>query len=278
MSERAINRYTDEEQQFILDHYWDGKMRDDVCRLLADRHTRASVHYQYYALLKKQVKMSPADYKALMQERFGDRVEEMRERLRRAERLSDVTRPTLSVVQPATKPQPAPKLEVVQAQTEAAGDLEGRLFSMLQSAIEQFETALQEASSSIEQRVTAKVDQQNRVWAAIAALMARGDVPDIDALVEENKHLKAENEALKAQMDEQKAEYQKIYNALNFWLGEFMSLDQVGKVTSLEDFIPRMKVIVDRFGMVQGAKKTRPLDFETLEREAEELRREAAVR
>src|SRR5690606_4143558 len=157
----------------------------------------------------------------------------------------------LSVVQPAAKPQPAPKLEVVQAQTEAAGDLEGRLFSMLQSAIEQFETALQEASPSNEQRATATIDQHNRDWAAIAAPVARGDVPDIDALVEENKHLKAENEALKAQMDEQKAEYQKIYNALNFWLGEFMSLDQVGKVTSLEDFIPRMKVIVDRFGMVQ---------------------------
>lgn len=276
MSGRVINRYTDEEQQFILNHYWDGKMRDDVCRLLADRHTRASVHYQYYELLKKQVKMKPAEYRALMQERFRDRVMEMRERLRKAERLSDITRPALSVApQPTPQAKPVSQLEV----GKTDGDLEDRLFSLLQSAIEQFDTALEEASSKLEQKVNEKVEQQNRVWATVAALMAMGEgIPDLNALIEESKRLKEENEALKTQLENQKTEYQKIYSALNFWLGEFMSLDQVGKVTSLEDFIPRMKVIVDKFGMVQGAKKVRPLDFEQLERDAEALKREAAVR
>jgi hypothetical protein len=82
---------------------------------------------------------------------------------------------------------------------------------------------------------------------------------NIPLLVKENGDLKRKNNDLYQKIDdietafrEEKTNYERVYAELDFWLGQFFKLSNIEKVATLQDFIPQLKMIVDKYGTVLG--------------------------
>jgi hypothetical protein len=67
---------------------------------------------------------------------------------------------------------------------------------------------------------------------------------------QENQDLRNELAELKQRMESEKKELRKVYNELEFWLGEFLEMRKIEKVANLGDLIPKLKYSYDRFGVL----------------------------
>jgi len=113
-------------------------------------------------------------------------------------------------------------------------------------------------------------NEQFTAWLENALYLFKENKPNtnllrVSSLVKENNLLKEKNQELSQEVDRlesmlisEKERYEKVYKELDFWLGQFMKLSSVEKITSLGDFVPRLKTIVDKYGTVIGYKEESP--------------------
>ncbi|NMB12344.1 MAG: hypothetical protein GX977_08670 [Firmicutes bacterium] len=76
------------------------------------------------------------------------------------------------------------------------------------------------------------------------------DFTAFEKLRQENQALRNELTALKQRVESEKKELRKVYNELEFWLGEFMEMRKIEKVANLGELIPKLKYSYDRFGVL----------------------------
>jgi len=102
-------------------------------------------------------------------------------------------------------------------------------------------------------------DKQFVSWLENIAHMFSANKSELNMqeILQENQDLKRrieglekESQSLKEKLIQEKEHYSKIYNELDFWLGQFLKLSSLEKVTSLQDFIPRLKAVVDKWGTI----------------------------
>lgn len=67
------------------------------------------------------------------------------------------------------------------------------------------------------------------------------------------EQLKEENARLQLELDRKTEHYHETMRRLSFWLHQFMGMSSVQKIASLEDFIPRLRAVIDRYGVVANA-------------------------
>ena len=67
---------------------------------------------------------------------------------------------------------------------------------------------------------------------------------------QENQALRDELTQLKQRVESEKKELRKVYNELEFWLGEFLEMRKIEKVANLGELIPKLKYSYDRFGVL----------------------------
>ena len=76
------------------------------------------------------------------------------------------------------------------------------------------------------------------------------DFAAFEKLRQENQALRTELTSLKQRVENEKKELRKVYNELEFWLGEFTEMRKIEKVANLGELIPKLKYSYDRFGVL----------------------------
>jgi hypothetical protein len=109
----------------------------------------------------------------------------------------------------------------------------------------------------------ARIESQNANFVSylenMIFLVKRKESIKLSTLFEENKLLRDRNMLLQQQVDSlsqeleaEKKSNQKVFKELDFYLNQFFGLSSVEKLTSLKDFLPRIKTVVDKYGTVVG--------------------------
>lgn len=76
------------------------------------------------------------------------------------------------------------------------------------------------------------------------------DFTAFEQLKRENQQLRNEIAQLRQKIESDKQELRKVYNEIDFWLGEFMEMRKVEKVANLGELIPKLKYSYDKFGVL----------------------------
>ena len=241
---QSLRRYTPEEDKLILENWWDPERRAMVVEKLG--RPREGINFRYYALLRKLGK-DPSRHRAEMllraqQQESGTQAPSDAEPSSPATLSATPHKPQPIVVQ---HPASGPKTD------GASGDetvyvFPGDLYAQVE--------ALQKAVESM-QKDTLEFRRSFGAWLVTIGEAYQHGMTTVDVvkLVEENDRLREELTKLKSYIDQKDAYYDDITRQLNFWLGQFMRLSSLQKVASLEDFIPRLKTIIERFGVVTNA-------------------------
>ncbi|HHV93013.1 MAG TPA: hypothetical protein GXX47_00590 [Firmicutes bacterium] len=81
------------------------------------------------------------------------------------------------------------------------------------------------------------------------------DFTAFEKIRQENQALRTQLAALKQRMENEKKELRKVYNELEFWLGEFLEMRKIEKVANLGELIPKLKYSYDKFGVLLQIEK-----------------------
>ncbi|NMB46952.1 MAG: hypothetical protein GX998_11165 [Firmicutes bacterium] len=76
------------------------------------------------------------------------------------------------------------------------------------------------------------------------------DFTAFERVRQENQALRSELAELKQRMENDNKELRKVYNELEFWLGEFLEMRKIEKVANLGELIPKLKYSYDKFGVL----------------------------
>src|SRR5690606_26028384 len=153
---------------------------------------------------------------------------------------------------PEPKPEPAAPAAPAEAEEEVfymafADDQLMQILQQMQASILDIRRRVDEMSNTTTEK--ALVD----LFGFLAhAARYKEQIRNLDAILEENRRLREENEALKEKYREKVREFDDIYQRLDEVWGHFIRLTSVKKAMSLEDFLDQMRIIVDKFGNVVG--------------------------
>lgn len=273
----AFNRFTPEEDYLILRNYWNTERRKEVAKALEDRHTAKSVQFRYFQLLKELNLGSATTYKRMMEahetgnfqlpfdlEELVNEFHAKRNEKQEAPKRRRTKRPSQEELEvepkaeakPEAKPEPKPEPAAPAAPAEAEEEV-----SYVAFADDQLMQILQQMQASILD-IRRRVDEMSHTTTEKAlvdlfsflanAARYKEQIRNLDAILEENRRLREENEALKEKYREKVREFDDIYQRLDEVWGQFMRLTSVKKAMSLEDFLDQMRIIVDKFGNVVG--------------------------
>ncbi|NLA58498.1 MAG: hypothetical protein GX855_06325 [Firmicutes bacterium] len=81
------------------------------------------------------------------------------------------------------------------------------------------------------------------------------DFTAFEKIRQENQALRNQLAELKQRMENEKKELRKVYNELEFWLGEFLEMRKIEKVANLGELIPKLKYSYDKFGVLLQIEK-----------------------
>src|SRR5690606_22652765 len=236
-----------------------------------------SVQFRYFQLLKELNLGSATTYKRMMEayetgnfqlpfdlEELVNRFHAERNKKQEAPKRHRTKRPSQEELEvepkaeakPEAKPEPKPEPAAPAAPAEA----EEEIFYMA-FADDQLMQILQQMQASILD-IRRRVDELSHTTTEKAlvdlfgfladAARYKEQVRNLDAILEENRRLREENEALKEKYREKVREFDDIYQRLDEVWGHFIRLTSVKKAMSLEDFLDQMRIIVDKFGNVVG--------------------------
>lgn len=212
--------YNKDDDKLILDNWWDKSRRHEICRQL--NRSVGTLNFRYYWLLKKKGQ-DPRSYRLRMKLGLNDN-----SKSQPVESNSQLTKP------------------------------DGEIRYVYPDELDKNVTTLKQEVD----RLRKEIDNQQKTfiaWADNMAYLARSNRSAVSmrSLIAENAKLAAEAEEAKKQADdarekllEEKERYEKVYHELNFWLGQFFKLSSIEKIATLEDFVPRLKAIVDKYGTV----------------------------
>jgi hypothetical protein len=110
-----------------------------------------------------------------------------------------------------------------------------------------------QSSPTIEERLE-RLEKQNVIAQLedVLFLLKQKGPTNVSALIEENTKLSNEVQALRKQLLEEKERHDRTYKELDRLLNQFFGLTSIEKLASLKDFLPRIKMIVDKYGTVIG--------------------------
>jgi len=203
-------RYLPQEDQMLLAGWWNPFERERISKALG-RSPRAC-SFRYYRLLKKKG-ITPTKYKHEMIKK---------------------EKPLFSV--------------------RAVEDPEKRIEMVYDTDLESLQKEIDALKETLQNR-----DKQFVSWLENIAHMFSANKSELNMqeILQENQDLKRrieelekESQSLKEKLIQEKEHYSKVYNELDFWLGQFLKLSSLEKVTSLQDFIPRLKTVVDKWGTI----------------------------
>ena len=81
------------------------------------------------------------------------------------------------------------------------------------------------------------------------------DFTAFEKIRQENQALRSQLTELRQRMENEKKELRKVYNELEFWLGEFLEMRKIEKVANLGELIPKLKYSYDKFGVLLQIEK-----------------------
>lgn len=247
-------QYTYNEDQIILENWWKPKNERKKLLSVLNRPSDGAVYFRYSQLLKQ----------------MGVTVSEYRERKAKdwisntstAEATQEETAASgegVSFAQWRNQQLELEKHKQEGLQLEPVEETEKRLEKDLRLMdLEQRIEAIEECRKNDKERFENWLN-------GICYLYSSGFEPkDILLISRENQQLKSENADLKDRYNtinnklkrainetlDIQEQYQKIYKEMDYWLGQFLRMGSMEKVSSLEDFIPRIKTVVDKFGNV----------------------------
>lgn len=248
-------QYTYDEDQMILENWW--KPKHERVKMLSalNRSSDGAVYFRYTQLLKR-MGITHGIHRA-------NKIKEIEERGARtetktAQEEASTTNDGVSFAQWRNQQlelekhkQEGLQLEPIEIENKLEKDLR---FVELEQRIEAIEECRKNDKARFENWLN-----------GITYLYSSGFEPkDLLLITRENQNLKTENAELKDRYNainnklkrainetlEIQDQYQKIYKEMDYWLGQFLRMGSVEKVSSLEDFIPRIKTVVDKFGNV----------------------------
>lgn len=105
-------------------------------------------------------------------------------------------------------------------------------------------------------------DELTTYFESLLFLMKQKEPIRVSALVEELNRLRNEVVSLREQIDtlnrelaSERENNRKVFEELDFYLNQFFSLSSIDKLMTLKDFVPRLKTIIDKYGVVVGVVK-----------------------
>ncbi len=229
--EKSLKRFTDAEDQLLLENWWDPRRRPDIIQ--QTQRSGTSLNLRYYRLLKEKA-IDPALHRSEMRLNRNESPQ-----MRREQTVTQQRQPKAPKSH-ATKPGPA-LAEVIPDDA-----ISGRL--------ETLETKLTQIDHSLQ-------NQQDKfvTWLENILYMYKteNNALSMSLLMKENAALQEELQAcqrkvvlLEKQLIEERESHEKVFKELDFWLGQFLKLSSIEKVATLGDFVPRLKTIVDKYGTV----------------------------
>jgi hypothetical protein len=231
---KALRRFTEEEDQFLLDNWWDPGRRGQIARQTG--RTATSLNLRYYRLLK-ELNIDPLEHKS---------------RLKLAAILPNDT--SVSYQAPGRRP---PETEIDVSATKITDNAESPAKDLQNSAAErilQLEAQVSQLTEAVQNH-----NQKFTTWLEniLYLFKSEGNALSMSVLMKENLALKEEIAqyrdkiaALEKQLIEERDSHERVFKELDFWLGQFLKLSSIEKVATLGDFVPRLKTIVDKYGTV----------------------------
>ncbi|MDD2630234.1 MAG: hypothetical protein PHV61_08780 [Limnochordia bacterium] len=289
LENRMNRKYTEVEDELILESWWNLKQRDDLIKQLG--RSKAAVAQRFYALLK-QYEIDPKVYRKQMKQQ-EDKKGAVRKLLGKAnpdftwnsEAEMNLWRwakqgmdwQTLASKIPGTTP------EMCQNHYESLLKQHGMVSTTMgkseQSSDDLLE-ALQEFPSrsfELDQRIKvleAEMASLNSTVKQLLGEFTRGlanvcnlfhnraqVLNEFDKLKEENQLLREKLMVLEARNNDEKQELRRVYSEIDFWLGEFMQLRKPEKVASLGEIMPRLKSSYERFGALLDMQEDRVIGY-----------------
>ncbi len=231
---KALRRFTEEEDQFLLDNWWDPGRRGQIARQTG--RTATSLNLRYYRLLK-ELNIDPLEHKSRM-------------------KLATIL-PNDNSVSYQGPGRGTPKTEINVSAMKITDNPESPVKDSLNSADErifQLEAQVSQLTDAVQSH-----NQKFTTWLEniLYLFKSEGNALSMSVLMKENLTLKEEiveyrNKIafLEKQLIEERDSHEKVFKELDFWLGQFLKLSSIEKVATLGDFVPRLKTIVDKYGTV----------------------------
>jgi dGTP triphosphohydrolase len=216
-----LKRFSEEEDQILLEGWYDPKKRPSIIEELG--RTKGSLNFRYYQLLKSN-KLDPTLYKSQK-----------------------------NLEEHSLKNTNSSQTELLPGVTQVVYG------EHVDKKLEQLEKQVNDLQKEIPDRDTRFV-----TWLENILYMYKQNdtVISMSILMQENIALKKKLEDAESKLSDlqqqfisEKSQHERIYQEIDFWLGQFLRLSSVDKVTSLADFVPRLKTIVDKYGVVLGVGK-----------------------
>lgn len=216
----ALKRYTPEDDKMILEKWWNPNLRDELQEKLG--RTKGSLNFRYYQLLKK----------------LGIDSKKHRERQ--------------GVIPDGYRPQ-IDEEDSEFVLTDKLSELEEDIINIQEVTNINRDNIKKTAELTISNTETIMKLQEN-----INHLMKKM-LPD-QTVIEDNKvmDLDSENAELKKKLHDlmndhllQVKKNKRLYSELNYWVGQFLQLNNLERLSNLNSFLSRLKTVVEKYKPVE---------------------------
>jgi hypothetical protein len=244
MGVKGAIRFNEKDDRILLDNWWDSKRRKEIAAQLA--RTVGSCNDRYYRLLREQ-NIDPAFHAA--QKRISIHDENLNTK-------KETVRHT-KVDKRKNKTQDGKKNEEISSQKSGMAQM------VKNDQVVVFGDDIYKRMDNLENMIKENRDGEKRFmnWLQSALYLYKSGilVDDVEKIIRENARLKAQNaemqEKLNVAADEFSksiAEMQKYREDMEFVFGAFQRMPSGEKYSKLGDFLPDMKMVIDKFGIVIG--------------------------
>jgi predicted RNase H-like nuclease (RuvC/YqgF family) len=224
--------YTYEDDKLILENWWDRHRQHIVTDRINDR-SRNSIALRFYRLITN-MGMTPGEYRAKMVDSQSSEVKDFQ--MDEHNKIQEIfNEPNKVIVYDESVDRKIEELES-KMKTIQEENKEGK-----EGFINWLENILYLYKFSDSAISMSKLTNDN--------FALRNQIEELELKVK----------SLEDKLRKEKMSHEKIFNELDFWLGQFFKLSSVEKIASLQDFLPKIKTVVDTYGTVLGIDKTTPV-------------------
>lgn len=220
--EMERKHYTEEEDKIIFDNYYDPEKRKKLPEML--NRTSGGISFHFYKNVLPKKGLSPKEYYELKNAEHN--IEDNSETVE--EEQIDIQKKTMD----------DNLLDVLHQIPEKHNELD-RKVKEIEDRFSAMENSVDFYLKQFVSGVTGIAEMMNGREAALS---------EYERLKAENEQLENKVKELQDELDAQAAEFRRIYDELDFWLGRFMKLSSVDKIASLADFLPKLKLSIDKYG------------------------------